>query len=47
MESKVATAVPASARRMMTVLAGAFFAYAIRTWLINRNEQRHGPSSRG
>ena len=47
MESEQVSCVPALARRTTTVVALALFMYAIRTWLINRNEQRQGPPSHG
>jgi hypothetical protein len=35
----------AMSRRVSTIIAAALVAYAVRTWLINRNEQRFGPAT--
>ena len=32
----------AKTKRVTTILAVVLLAYALRTWLINRNEQRYG-----
>ena len=37
----------AKTRRITTILAVALLVYALRTWMINRNEQRYGPPPSG
>ena len=42
MDATDAACSSAKTRRITTILAVALLAYALRTWMINRNEQRYG-----
>ena len=42
MDATGAACSSATTKRITTILAAALLAYALRTWLINRNEQRYG-----
>ncbi len=45
MDPTGAASANAMTRRITTIIAVALVIYAVRTWLINRNEQRYGPPS--